>query len=261
MPRRFRWVHFQLDSLARCLPGRIRLALDELPSTLDATYEHMLHEIEDTNWEFARRLLHFVAVVSRPLRVEELAELLAFDFNAGQIPEFREDWRLEDPVDAVLSTCSTLLSLVNVQDFRVVQFSHFSIKEFLTSTRFAEKRNTNSSRFHISLTPAHVLVAKACLGMLFHLNKDVTRGILPNFPLAEYAAEHWLEHAVLRVCHKVWRKEYQGCLIGGTHILQSGSGYATQQFLSGSETNVQIHRWRPMEPCYTTPGFAAYTTL
>ena len=195
MPRRFRWVHCQLDSLARCLPGRIRLALDELPSTLDATYEHMLHEIEDTNWEFARRLLHCVAVVSRPLRVEELAELLAFDFNAGQIPKYREDWRLEDPVDAVLSTCSTLLSLVNVQDFRVVQFSHFSVKEFLTSARFAEKRNTISSRYHISLTSAHALVTKACLGMLFHLSQDVTRGTLPNFPLAEYAAEHWLGHA------------------------------------------------------------------
>ena len=31
-----------------------------------------------------------------PLSVEELAEFLAFDFKAGQIPTFREDWRLED---------------------------------------------------------------------------------------------------------------------------------------------------------------------
>ena len=192
---RFRWVHCQLEYLARCLPGRIRHALDELPSTLDATYERTLQEIDGTNWEFARRLLHCVAVVSRPLRVEELAEFLTFDFNAGQIPKYREDWRLEDPVDAVLSTCSTLLCLVNAQHSQVIQFSHFSVKEFLTSARFAEKRNTISSRYYVSMTPAHALVAKACLGILLHLDKDITRGTLPTFPLTKYAAEHWFEHA------------------------------------------------------------------
>ena len=190
-------MHCQLEYLARCLPGRIQHAVDELPSTLDATYERTLREIDGTNWEFARRLLHCVAVVSRPLRVEELAEFLAFDFNAGQIPKYRKDWRPEDPVDAVLSTCSTLLSLVNTQSSQVVQFSHFSVKEFLTSTRFAEKCNTISSRYHVSMTPAHALVAKACLGILLHLDKDVTRGSLPKFPLANYAAEYWFEHARL----------------------------------------------------------------
>ena len=188
-------MHCQLEYLSRCLPGRIRRALDELPSTLDATYERTLQEIDGTNWEFAQQLLHCVAVVSRPLRVEELAEFLAFDFHVGQIPKYREDWRLEDPVDAVLSTCSTLLSLVNSQDSQVVQFSHLSVKEFLTSTRFAEKRNTISSRYHVSMTPAHTLVAKACLGILLHLDKDTTSDTLPKFPLAEYAAEHWFEHA------------------------------------------------------------------
>jgi len=188
-------VHCQLEYLARCLPGRIRHALNELPSTLDATYERTLQEIDGTNWEFARRLLHCVAAVSRPLRVEELAEFLAFDFNAGQIPKHREDWRLEDPVEAVLSTCSTLLSLVNAKDSQVIQFSHFSVKEFLTSARFAEKCNTISSRYHVDMTPTHALVSRACLGILLHLDKGVTRSTLPNFPLAEYAAEHWFGHA------------------------------------------------------------------
>jgi len=190
-------VHCQLEYLARCLPGRIRHALDELPSTLDATYERTLQEIDGTNWEFARRFLHCVAVVLRPLRVEELAEFLAFDFNAGQIPKYRKDWRLDDPVDAVLSTCSTLLSVVNAQDSQVIQFSHFSVKEFLTSARFAAKSNTISSRYHVSMTPAHALVTKACLGILLHLDKDITRDSLLKFPLARYAAEYWFEHARL----------------------------------------------------------------
>ena len=188
-------MHCQLECLAGCLPGRIRHALGELPSTLDATYERTLREIKDTNWEFARRLLLCVAVVSRPLRVEELAELLAFDFDTGQIPTFHEDWRLEDPIEAVLSTCSTLLSIVNAQNSQVIQFSHFSVKEYLTSVRFAEKNDTISNRYHVSVTSAHTLVARACLGILLHLDKGITRSTLPTFPLAEYAAEHWFEHA------------------------------------------------------------------
>jgi len=130
-----------------------------------------------------------------PLRVEELAEFLAFDFKAGPIPKFREDWRLEDPLDAVLSTCSALLVVVDVYGSSVIQFSHFSVKEFLTSVRFAEKCNIISHRYHISITPAHTLVAQACLGVLLHLDPDITTGSLTKFPLAKYAAECWVKHA------------------------------------------------------------------
>jgi ankyrin repeat protein len=194
----FRWVCCQLDYLGKCIPSRIRQALEELPTTLDEIYERTLQEIPDTNWEFARRLLQCVAVVSHPLRVNELAELLAFNFEAGQIPKYREDWRHEDPVHAVLSTCSTLLALVNVHHddcFPVIQFSHFTVKEFLTSARFANKHSTISHRYNISMTPAHTLVTQACLGILLHLDQDANRDSLATFPLAEYAAEHWVEHA------------------------------------------------------------------
>ena len=91
-------------------------------------------------------------MASRLLQVEELAEILAFELDAGPIPKLREECRLKDPVEAVtvLSTCLTLLSLVNVGDSQVVQFAHM-VKEFLTSTRFSEKCDTTSSRYHISM--------------------------------------------------------------------------------------------------------------
>jgi Ankyrin repeats (3 copies)/Ankyrin repeats (many copies) len=169
--------------------------LAELPDTLDETYERTLRDISKADAELARRLFQCVAVASRPLCIEELAEFLAFDFKEGQIPEFREDWRLEDPVEAVLSTCSTLLSLINVDDSTIIQFSHFSVKEFLTSSRFAEKHDIISCRYHISMTAAHIVVAQACLGILLYLDENVTRDSLDKFPLVKYAAEHWFEHA------------------------------------------------------------------
>src|SRR5580658_8672108 len=181
--------------ICNCIPARIPQALAELPETLDETYERSLRGINIANWEFAHRMFQFVAVASRPLHVEELADLLAFDFKAGSIPKFHIDWRLEDPVDAVLSTCSTLLAIVNDEGFDdegslVVQFSHFSVKEFLTSTRLAEATDIISRRYHVSLTPAHTLVAQACLGILLHLDNHITSDSLGGFPLAEYAAKH-----------------------------------------------------------------------
>ena len=104
---RFRWVECQLAYLADCFPGNIQDILNGLPATLDETYECTLREIKETKWEFAQRLLFCVTVACRPLRVEELAEILAFDFRLGAIPAFHEDWRLQNPVEAVLSACST----------------------------------------------------------------------------------------------------------------------------------------------------------
>ena len=191
---RFRWVDCQLGYLRGCLPGRIRRALEELPETLDETYERMLKDLNKTNWDVAHRLLQFVAVASRPLSVDELAQFLGFDFTKESIPKFRQDWLLEDPVDAVLSTASSLLAIVNVGDSQVIQFSHFSVKEFLTSSRLAEASDV-IRRYHISMTAAHILAVQACLGMLLHLDQNITRVSLDKFPLAEYAAEHWIDHA------------------------------------------------------------------
>ena len=178
-----------------CLPARIKRALADLPETLDETYDRSLREINKADWELAHRLLQFVAVASRPLRVEELAELLAFDFSTETIPKFREGWRLEDPVDAV-SACSNLLAIVDHHYQKIVQFSHFSVMEFLISARLVEASDITLRRYHVSIAPAHTLVSRTCVGMLLHLDKDVvTRSSVEKWPLVEYAAENWADHA------------------------------------------------------------------
>jgi Ankyrin repeats (3 copies) len=168
--------------------------LGELPKSLDGTYERILQDINEENWKFALRLFQCVAVASRPLRVDELAEFLAFDFDAGATPTFLAGWRPEDPIGAVLSTCSSLLAVVDVKDLTFIQFSHFSVREFLTSTRLAGA-NDNISRYHVSMTPAHTIMARACLGILLHLDEEVTNDNLKSFPLAEYASKNWVDHA------------------------------------------------------------------
>jgi len=187
-------VYCQLAYLRHCLPGRIRRALDELPKSLDETYERTLEDIGDQNWEYAHRLFQCVAAASRPLRVKELAEFLAFDFEAESTPEYLEDRRPEDLGYSVLSTCSSLLTIVSVDDSQVIQFAHFSVKEYLVSTRIGKAKDT-VSRFQVSMTSAHTIVAQACLGTLLHLDESITKTGLEKYPLAEYAAEHWIGHS------------------------------------------------------------------
>jgi hypothetical protein len=127
--------------------------------------------------------------------VEELADILAFDFSEGPIPKIRKESQVMNPLEAVLSTCPTLLSIVNVGSTQVVEFAHFSVKEFLTSTRFSDKHDTISRRYYIPMTAAHTIMTQACLGVLLGLDENVTRDSLTQFPLVEYAAEYWFEHA------------------------------------------------------------------
>ena len=152
-----------------------------------------MEDIGDQNWDCAHRLFQCVAAASRPLRVKELAEFLAFDFETRSTPTFLADWRPEDPENTVISTCSSLLAVVNVDGSPVIQFAHFSVKEYLTSARLTEAKNT-ICRFHIPMTTAHTVVARACLGVLLHFGKGVNSVNLTDFPLAEYAAKHWMDH-------------------------------------------------------------------
>jgi ankyrin repeat protein len=94
----------------------------------------------------------------------------------------------------VRSTCSSLLAIVDVDGSSVIQFAHFSVKEYLTSKRLAESKDT-ISRFYISMTLAHTIIAQACLGVLLHIDETITKHGMERFPLAKYAAEHWVGHA------------------------------------------------------------------
>ena len=103
-------------------------------------------------------------------------------------------WRWEDQEEAVMSACSSLVTIVKDGDLRVVQFSHFSVKEFLTADRLAEPIR-DVTCYHIRQEAAHTVLAQACLGVLLRLDDRVDRENIKNFPLALYAARYWPTHA------------------------------------------------------------------
>jgi hypothetical protein len=167
----------------------------ELPESLDETYERILKEIKKPNRAHARRVLQCLVIAVRPLRVEELAGVLAVDFNDAEgIPRLKPDWRWEEQELALLSACSSLIAIVEAGDSRIVQFSHFSVKEFLTSPRL-DTASREVSNYHIDLEPAHTVLAQACLGVLLQIQYGVEGCTPEDHPLARYAAKHWTTHA------------------------------------------------------------------
>ena len=156
----------------------------------------MLREIKKPNRDHALRLLQCLVVAIRPLRVEELAEVLAIDFDdASGIPKLNASWRWEDQERALLSSCSSLIVIVDTGGSRVVQFSHFSVKEYLTSERLATS-SQDVSRYHIILKTAHTILAQSCVSVLLSLDDcDEQDDVGKNAPLAVYGAEYWARHA------------------------------------------------------------------
>jgi ankyrin repeat protein len=190
-------VFCQLEALQHCFPPNLRQYLNELPETLDETYDRILKGINKAQKDNAHRLLQCLTVAVRPLLVEELAELLAFDFPtfSGGVPTLKEDWRWDDEEEAVLSTCSSLITIIPRDGSRVVQFSHFSVKEYLTSPRLARSPHGEVSRFRIDLERAHTVMAQACLATLLQQDENAGNSDAKVSPLIKYAAQHWVDHA------------------------------------------------------------------
>jgi len=184
----------QLEALRWCFPSAICRTLDDLPRSLDETYDRILLGIVRERQEYARRLFQCLAVSIRPLRVEELAEVVAIQFDAGAPPKYDANWRPENSEEAVLSSCSSLITFVDVDGSQVVQFSHFSVKEYLFSERLANA-GQHLSQFHVLPRLAHTTLAQASLSVLLALDSQVDAECIKFFPLALYAARYWVDHA------------------------------------------------------------------
>ncbi|KAH9071664.1 hypothetical protein EDB83DRAFT_2517478 [Lactarius deliciosus] len=150
----FRWVFCQLDALRHCFPPNLRQFLNELPETLDETYERILRGINKAQ--------------------KDNCPSSATASSSGGIPKLKGDWRWDDQEGAVLSTC--------------FKFDHHHP---LIMVRGCHKETFRD--FILISNAAHYDPwQQACLGTLLQLDEHADA---KGFPLAKYAAEHWVEHA------------------------------------------------------------------
>ncbi|PVH67502.1 ankyrin, partial [Cadophora sp. DSE1049] len=193
----FRWVVCQLDVLRKCLKlDALRKALKSLPKTLDETYARILLGIDEDYRQDAFRILQWLVYSARPLRIEEIVEVIAIDTEQSR---FDPENRLPDPRD-LLTICSSLVTTISVtaegnngasNKTTELRLAHFSVKEYLISDHI---RNGLAFQYDIQ-TGGEEEIAQSCLTYLLHFQRDVlTKGNLNTFPLALYAAEHWCRH-------------------------------------------------------------------
>jgi hypothetical protein len=82
------------------------------PTSMDITHSLTLERIPKEKRQHAHRLFQCLVAAFRPLCVEELAEIFAIEFDPEAEPHLSEGWRPESPEGAILSTCSTLVTIV-----------------------------------------------------------------------------------------------------------------------------------------------------
>ncbi|KAJ6572494.1 hypothetical protein DFH09DRAFT_1362444 [Mycena vulgaris] len=186
----FRWVTCQLDDLRKCLLRDLQVTLNNLPTTLDATYERILSRIHATNRPHARRLFNWLAFSLRPLHVEELTQVLAINFMGDASATFEEDYIEPDPREAISRVC---LSLVHITPEGTVQLAHFSVKEFLVSSRIQSMPSV--SLFQIEAEIANTIITASCLAYLLWVScmeniPDDEGRSQKQYPLAQYSTQY-----------------------------------------------------------------------
>jgi hypothetical protein len=154
----------------------------------------MLQGIPKEKFEHASRLFQCMVAAVRLFRVEELAEIFAIDFGTNNVPNLVAGWRPENPEEAVLSTYSTFITIIDDHGSKIVQFSHLSVKEFLTSNRLEASDVGNICWYYVSLEPAHAILAQACVTALLQLNRKEDIKRVEEHPLASYAILNWVKH-------------------------------------------------------------------
>ncbi|THH11184.1 hypothetical protein EW146_g8129 [Bondarzewia mesenterica] len=188
----FRWVYCQIDILRDCVNRRaLTKALNDLPKTLDATYDRILNGIRSHHSEYAHRILQWLAFSLRPPTIRELGEVLAVNFD-DELARFDPRDRPPD-LRAVLGICSSLITTSSGDSNQTVQLAHFSVKEYLISGRI---RTRSTSAFSVDERLAHAFISQTCLAYLLQFDKpDCVDASTPeHFPLADYAARFWVDH-------------------------------------------------------------------
>ncbi|THW92622.1 Pfs, NACHT and ankyrin domain protein [Aureobasidium pullulans] len=188
----FRWVVCQLDVLEQCVDyNSLCRALETLPKTLDETYHRMLTAIAEVNFNQATTVLNLLMWSEnyQPLSLGAIVDALAvrLDVEPGFDPENRMPYHRD-----MMRLCSSLVWIDRTGNEDcpakwTLQLAHFSVKEYLVSSRVLEefRRPLNEK-----LAKTHL--AKVCLEYLrcLEAGPDISL-VLDKYPLLLYSVESW----------------------------------------------------------------------
>lgn len=257
---RFQYVSCQFDALKPLKTAKkIRDALDDLPTGLDATYNRMLERINPKDQQQVARVLEWLSFSLRPLLLEEVAEVFILNWDA-KVP-FDEEDRLLTP-GTVLDFLRGFVTEVprripiddqdhyarQATDVVEIRLAHFSIKEYLVSDRMP---SSISATFAIDTIHAHVHITESCLAYHLHLSKTTiaTEGLLRQYQLWEYVVKYWSKHVNLIPSDKCTQTITQGALQVFTRdsqaLLNMARIRSPDEFSGGPKWETAVDRLAP----------------
>lgn len=184
----------QLDQLESSFSVyELRQRLAALPNDLDSTYSRILYNIAEEHARDVLKVLQWLACSVQPLQLQEIAEVVTI--NVQEEPPMNVDKRFQEPQD-VLTLCSSLITCSgeSLRDTTTVQLAHFSVKEYLLSSRILQGK---AKIYGFSDLQANASVANDCVVYLMQFDNlhSVTYSTYSDFPLSSYAALYWFHHA------------------------------------------------------------------
>jgi hypothetical protein len=104
-------VALQLDELRRCRSRyQIEQQLGRLPKDLYESYDRIILRIEERDREDVLKLFQWLAFSIRPLELNELAEVVAVDFESRELPWF-DCYRRYGDAEDILEVCSGFVTI------------------------------------------------------------------------------------------------------------------------------------------------------
>ncbi|KAL1684617.1 hypothetical protein GGG16DRAFT_34723, partial [Schizophyllum commune] len=166
----FRWATLVIQELKEVagIPTKVIRRLESLPLSLRALYQRCLDSIRDDDRDDVRRLLLWLVRSEVPLRLNDFAEIMAFDYSHER-PIYHASHR---PLpEAVTSMVGSMLITV---DGGIVRLAHASVRDFLLGL-------PSESPFFICKDTDYTLMARTVLAYLAAIDQMVS--LDPNSPL------------------------------------------------------------------------------
>ena len=190
----FRWAHCQLETLAdHNTAHEIRMALDDVPRTLEQTYRAVLARIPQHQCVIARKTLFWVAFALKPMTLKELSEAIIIGEHSAVI---HEDMRLlRDEV--LLKSCSSLISYD--AESTCITLSHSSVFIYLTSK---EVKNSDVCQYYLDAQTAYNSITRRCINYMMLpafregacLDWETLQIRFDQWPLLRYVSETLFAH-------------------------------------------------------------------
>lgn len=196
----FLWVALMIKELDLCTVEEIDHTLDRLPDGLNEVYERILTRLHDTlkpsRKTFCCRLLKWITLAKRPLRLTEVGEALRLQYAAAIDSGYTQ--HLLCSTRELELVCG---SLVTVKD-GIIQLIHLSTKEFLIDQKRASALRQDLHAFFVRTQDGSALLSGICVRYLSTCcipgklsRDDSSKGWqMDDTKLLEYAYLNWILH-------------------------------------------------------------------